>query len=603
MKNQNGKILYVGKAKNLRQRIKQYFVPGRDGRMMVPYLTTQIEVIDTIIVDSEKEALLLENTLIKKHKPKYNALLKDDKTFFSLQVNHQHKWPMIRVARFKGIPPKGVLTFGPYVHGTAARQTLELLRHLFPLRQCSDHELASRTRPCILYDLKRCIAPCVEKCTEEDYDTLVKQVIAFLRGHDSQILKTLQKELNQAIEMLAFEKAQRIHETMRSIEKTIEKQKVDHAGQGDKDVLALYREADSVVLAQMLYREGKLIASYTHRFENNAQEDAELLSSFIVQHYPKAQFLPQEIILPTPLFDQTALKEMIKCQLTVPRKGNKNSLIKMAQMNAKAKFVQEGEKKNKFEQILIGLEEKLHLTNYPERIECFDQSNTFGTEPVSGMVVYINGMKDKKKYRIYAIKTAAPKDDYGALEEVLQRRCRRAKEEDNLPDLIIIDGGKGHLNVALRVLQELNISTCDLISVAKEEGLHTKGMTQEKIFLPERSDPIILPTHSPLLFFLQQVRDEAHRLAISFHRKKRSKKMFTSTLDTISGIGPIKKKRLLSHFGSVKRIYKATEKELLEVKGMTKKDVKAILCSKNKDKCIPIPLQELGFWQCESSRD
>lgn len=261
MKNDEGKILYVGKAKNLRMRVKQYFTPGRDGREMVPYLIAQVTAIDTIVVSSEKEALILENNLIKKHRPKYNALLKDDKTFFSLMINQKHPWPMLRVVRFKGKPPAGNLYFGPYAHGHAARQTLELLRHLFPLRQCSDRELVSRTRPCILYDLKRCIAPCVNKCTTQEYQKLVNRVIKFLRGHDSSILKELKAEMEQASEALNFEKAARLYQTIQNIEKTLEKQKVEKAGLEDLDVLGLYREADRVALVQLIFREGKLLNS------------------------------------------------------------------------------------------------------------------------------------------------------------------------------------------------------------------------------------------------------------------------------------------------------------------------------------------------------
>ncbi len=259
MKNAAGKILYVGKAKNLRSRVKQYFAAGGDRREMVPYLTSQVAEIDTIVVSSEKEALILENNLIKKHRPKYNALLKDDKTYFSLVINHKHLWPMIRVARFKGKPPPGNLYFGPYTHGYAARQTLDLLRSLFPLRQCSDRELASRTRPCILYDMKRCIAPCVEKCTKEEYDSLVKTVVHFLRGKNVGIRKELKAQMEQAVESLQFEKADQIYQTLQYIERTLEKQRVEKAGTADLDVIGIFRQADSEVVAQLFFSEGKLI--------------------------------------------------------------------------------------------------------------------------------------------------------------------------------------------------------------------------------------------------------------------------------------------------------------------------------------------------------
>lgn len=568
MKNAAGKILYIGKAKNLQNRVKSYFVSGGDGREMIPYLVGQIETIDTIVVLSEIEALILENNLIKKHKPKYNALLKDDKSYFSLMINHKHRWPLIRVVRFKGKPPPGNLYFGPYAHGHAARQTLELLRHLFPLRQCSDRELASRTRPCILYDMKRCIAPCVNRCTKEEYDALVKQVVTFLKGHDSAVRKELKEEMERAIESLEFEKAETIFHTLKHIEKTLERQRVEKAGRGDIDVIGLYREGDSVAVAQLLFREGKLMGSNGHLFLHNAQEDAELLSSFLIQQYADQEELPEAIILPLEVEKDVEVLLRVKIQW-----GKRRHLLEMAHANAEAKFKREADVK---EETLLAMEETLHLTNYPERIECFDNSNISGTEPVSALVVFFEGEKETKSYRKYKIKEAAPSDDYGALKEVLTRRYKRAKEEDNLPDLLIIDGGKGHLNVALEVLSSLDVSTVDLIGVAKEEGRHTKGMTAEQIFLPDQKEPVILNENSPILFLLQQIRDEAHRFAISFQRVRRGKKSLASALDTLPGIGPVKKQRLLRHFGSWKRIKEASPEELLEVKGITKKDVETI---------------------------
>jgi len=587
MKNLEGKVLYVGKAKNLRTRVKQYFVPGRDGRIMVPYLTAQVETIDTVVVSSEIEALILENNLIKQHRPKYNALLKDDKTFFSLMINHKHPWPMLRVVRFKGKPPAGNLYFGPYAHGFAARQTLEFLRHLFPLRQCSDRELISRTRPCILYDLKRCIAPCVNKCTKEEYHHLVDQVVQFLRGQDAAIIKELKEAMETAASNLEFEKAGRYHQMIQFIEKTLEQQKVEKAGLVDSDVIALYREADHVALSQLIFRKGKLLSSHDRFFRHNAQSDEELLSSFIVQTYAEQEQLPHEILLPIEIKEENILSQLIsatkkhKTELLFPKRGNKKALVAMAEANAKARFAREQDEETQKEQVLIAMEEMFRLINYPEHIECFDNSNISGTEPVSAMVVFSDGEKDTKHYRKYKLRESAPSDDYGALKEVLYRRYKRAKEEDNLPDLIIIDGGKGHLNIARSILWELDVSTVDIISVAKEEGKHTRGMTAEQVFLPDESDPIQLQANSPILFFLQRVRDEAHRFAITFQRQRRNKKSLASALDTLPGIGPIKKQRLLKHFGSVKRLLDAGPEEWKTVKGINQRDIQMLTQQKN----------------------
>lgn len=582
MKNTEGKILYVGKAKNLRNRVKQYFFPGRDGRQMVPYLTSQVVSIETIIVSSEKEALILENNLIKKYRPKYNALLKDDKTFFSLMINHKHPWPMIRVVRYKGKPPSGNLYFGPYAHGYAARQTLEVLRHLFPLRQCSDRELLGRSRPCILYDLKKCIAPCVQKCSPKEYHKLVEHVVQFLRGHDSTIISELKKEMAEAAEELEFEKANRLYKTLLYMEKTLEKQKVEKAGLEDLDVIGLYREADRVALTQLIFREGKLMHAPDRFFKHNAQSDEELLSSFILQTYSEQELLPHLILLPIDLKEKKSLSALISyekkrsCKLICPSRGNKRELLNMAETNARARFTREREEKNLTEQILMEMEESFKLTHFPEKIECFDNSSISGSEPVSVMVVFVDGQKDPKSYRKYKIRDAAASDDYGALKEVLIRRYKSAQLEDNLPDLIVIDGGKGHLNLAKDVLSSLDISTVDVISVAKEKGRHDRGITAEQIYLTREKEPRILKPNSPLLFFLQRVRDEAHRFAITFQRSRQKKKSLASELDTLPGIGPVKKKRLLRAFGSLKRILEAAPEEWKKVEGITNRDIETL---------------------------
>nr|NGX53650.1 UvrABC system protein C [Chlamydiota bacterium] len=462
MKNKEDKILYVGKANNLKQRVKQYFVFHGDGRKIVPYLTSQVEEIDIILVTSEKEALLLENNLIKKHQPKYNALLKDDKSYFSLAITHKHKWPMVRVVRYKGKPPRNQLYFGPYTKGHAAKQTLNLLRRLFPLRQCSDHELASRTRPCILYDIKKCVAPCVNKCTEDEYETLVNQVVHLLKGHDTEIVKELKKEVKEASAKLEFERADQILKTIHYIEATMETQQVEQLLAGDFDVLGIFREADEVVLTQMVYREGKLIDSYNHPFSHNAQNNDELLTSFLMQHYTDKESLPKKILLPMLLPETQTLSALLNIRLSFPKSP---TLTHMAENNARAQFNREKETKDLKEKVLIELEEKCHLTNYPERIECFDNSNISGSEPVSGMVVYIKGERDRQNYRKYRIREAGPSDDYGAMKEVLSRRFKKATP---LPDLIIIHGGKGHLNLAKKVLSDNDISTIERIAGAKE---------------------------------------------------------------------------------------------------------------------------------------
>lgn len=583
MKSSAGQVIYVGKANNLRQRLRHYFLAGGDGREMIPRLVSKIETIETIVVSSEKEALLLENTLIKQHQPHYNALFKDDKSYIALQLSYRQNWPMLHLARYKGKPDPNNLYFGPYTSAAAARSTFDLLNRLFPLRQCTDQEFLRRTRPCILYDMKRCCAPCVGKCTKEEYDTYVQRTIKFLRGQDKDILPELYAEMKKASEALEFEKAGNILHTIRQIEKTIEAQKVDKLHGTDSDVLGIFRQADEVTLCQLVFRQGKLIDSKNHHFSHIAQDDSELLESFLLQHYESVEALPEEILLPVELNEAEMISEIIsaskkrKASLFMPQRGEKKAFLVMAHANAEASFRQQKDQNLLRERTLLELQEKLRLANYPRRIECFDNSNLGGSEPVSSLVAFTEGRKDSARYRIFKIKTTGGNDDYGAMREVLERRCKRGKDENDLPDLIIVDGGKGHLNTALAILRELNIVTVDVIGVAKEQGRHDKGSTREQIFLPNLKDPILLRNTSPILFLLQQIRDEAHRVAITFQRKRRSKKIIASSLDAIPGIGPAKRKLLLTHFGSIKKLKEATIADLQALKGLSQANIQAIL--------------------------
>ncbi|HKZ00085.1 MAG TPA: excinuclease ABC subunit UvrC [Rhabdochlamydiaceae bacterium] len=584
MKDAVGRVIYVGKAKQLKNRLKQYFAPGGDGRPMIPILLKAIVHIDTIIVRTEKEALLLENTLIKKHQPKFNAFLKDDKTFICLMINHRHPWPMIRLVRYKGKPQEGGLYFGPYTSAYAARQTFELITRLFPLRQCSDEELARRKRPCLLYAIKRCIAPCVKKCTKEEYDTFVQGAIKFLKGQDKEILKNLQTEMALASENLEYEKAAALLNTIQQIEHVTQGEQIVAKVAGkDSDVLAIYRQGKEVMLVQLIFREGKLIGSEHFSFSEVVEEDEELFSSFILQNYKLQNLLPEEILVPMELAERAVIEEIFserlgeKVHILAPHKGEKRKLVELAEANAREIFKQEKNHQELKEKMLLDLQESLQLNRYPKRIECFDTSNIAGSDLVASMIAFTEGEKDKKRTRIYKIKDINKGDDYGALHQVLSRRLLRAKEEDDLPDLIIVDGGKGQLNVSLDVFKELDIASVDVISVAKEAGRHDRGMTQEKVFLPHLKEPVLLSARSPLLFLLQKIRDETHRKAISFHRQQRSKRTIVTALDEIPGIGKVKRTRLLRHFGSLAKVRSASKEELKKVKGITEKDIEKII--------------------------
>jgi len=573
MKDKKGEVLYVGKAKDLKVRVKQYFVPGRDGRLMVPFLTSQIEAIETIVTFSEKEALLLENTLIKRYRPKYNVLLKDDKTFISLSVNHRHTWPLIKLTRYKGKPKGDALHFGPYTSAFAARQTLDLMNRVFQLRQCSDRELHSRSRPCLLYAIKRCLAPCVGKCSKETYEQEVKRAIQFLKGHDKEVIEQLKKEREEASNQMEYEKAGALHQTILQIQHvTGSQQSIIRTKGKDCDVFALYHEGKHHIIAELIFREGRLIGADHFKFVEIASTDQEIWETFLVQHYQEKTPLPPEILLPLELQQKKALEEILSIKIVYPQKGEKQALVRLAHKNAKALFSQELSR----EELLLDLQETCGLDRCPVRIECFDTSNISGTDLVACMVGFTDGKRDKERTRLFKVKGIDKPDDYGALKEVLTRHYTKAKEKDELPDLTLIDGGRGQLNVALDVFQALEIASVDVISLAKEEGRHDKGLHFEKIFTPHKKDPIFLSPRSSTLFILQQIRDEAHRVAITYHRKRRTKRIIQTELEGIPGIGPKKRTLLLKHFGSVKQLKKATLQELQELKGLNQKDIESI---------------------------
>lgn len=583
MKDAKGVILYIGKAKSLKIRIKQYFALNRDGRAMVPFLTSQVASIETIIAPSEKEALLLENHLIKKHQPKYNALLKDDKTYVSILMTIKHQYPMLKLARYKGRPPSDGLYFGPYINTEAARHTLDTLLKIFPLRQCSDQELASRQRPCILYSMKRCMAPCTQKCSEKDYESLVHHVIQFLKGQDRTLLDQLNNEMQTASNQLEFEKAGSLLKTLKQLEYIISNNKsLVLRDEEDFDVFGLYRLDDDVVIVKLTYREGRLSAAEPFIFLKMPSDNESLLETFLLQHYEAVHDRVKNILLPVSLKNESILKELCEEQLgyspvfSEPKKGEKKELVILAEKNAKSIFDQEIQKHLEKESLLLDLEETLKLSHFPSKIVCFDISNISGSDVVGAAVAYHDGEKKRSHYRTFKIKNEKATDEYSALKEVLQRYFNKAKLLGELPDLIMIDGGKGQLSTAAKALKDLEIASSDLITLAKEDAKHDKSLRQDIIFSQHFPLGLSLARHSSLLFFLQNIRDEAHRFAVSFHRKRRQKRLIKSALDTLDGIGPVKKTRLLRHFGSVEKIKEASAEDLKSVKGITAKDIQIL---------------------------
>lgn len=581
MKDKKGRIIYVGKAKNLKSRLKSYF-SAQDTRVQVPYLIAAVCEIDVILVHSEKEALLLENTLIKKHQPRYNILLKDDKGYICIKINTKHPWPKLDIVRFKGPPPKDGTYFGPYTSAYQARQMFDLVGKLYPLRQCSDEEFARRKQPCMLYQIKRCTAPCVGYVTKDEYMHDVEGAMQLIKGQNDAVMKSLDDQIEKASDALEFEKAKALLDKKRLIEAVTTRQSVELLSSKDMDAWSMYRAGSDVILCKLIVRSGKLSGSHHFDFHDCIQDSSELLASFLLQHYFIEPFIPQDILLHESIEEIESLSELLsehavkKIEIRVPEKGDKKKLVELAYTNAEAIFKQRNDVKAKRESALLELQNKLSLSRFPRRIECFDNSHIAGSELVSACVSFVDGQKYTAGYRKYKIRQTDVGDDLAMMQEALHRHLVKAKKEDTLADLIIIDGGKSHLQVALKVLQALEIVSCDVISLAKEMHRHDKGLSLERIFLPNRKDPVVLHKHSPVLFLLQSIRDEAHRFVLQFHKARRSKATIRSLLDDIMGIGPVKKKKLLQAFGSVKVIATKSIEELSEVPGISRKDAEIV---------------------------
>ena len=581
MKDINKNVLYVGKAINLRNRLKQYFITKTDTRAQISFLIDQVNDIETIIVSNNKEALILENTLIKKYMPKYNIMLKDDKTYISIMLNKAHKWPSLKLIRLKKNPKDKNLYFGPYTNTKAARSIKELLLKLFPLRQCSNTELKNRTRPCILYDIKKCIAPCLDLCTKKEYDVFVDSVINFLKGKDKTILKNLSNKMKEASKNLEYEKANEYFKLIEDIKQVLEKQFVDIAINKNIDVIGLYRKGSFVMIVELIFIEGKLMNSNHFSFSNIASSDSTIIENFILQNYISKKDFPKEILVPIELKNTHNLKDAFyelsneKLNIIHPIKGKKKDLIDLSNKNAKNLFFREKDLKSLKEKQLLELQEILNLKNFPHKIICFDTSNISGTNAVAAMITYIDGEKDKKQTKLFKIKSP-DLGDVPNMKETLYRHFSKLKEKE-FPNLLVLDGGKAQLNCAINVLNELNIISIDVISISKEMAKHTKSLTKEKVFIKDKKDPIELDFTSPLLFLLQKIRDNAHISAISFHRKRRRKSTFKTSLDEIKGIGKIKKQKLLKHIKSIENLKKTKKEKLKKLDFLNKKDISNLL--------------------------
>ncbi|MGQ9508517.1 MAG: excinuclease ABC subunit UvrC [Thermodesulfobacteriota bacterium] len=576
-KDKKGAILYVGKAENLRHRVASYFQnqDRKDAKTLA--MLEKVADIETLLTNTGKEALILEDHLVKAHRPRYNIKLRDDKRYPCLRLSIEEEFPTLQIVR--QIKKDGALYFGPYPSATSLKETLRLIRKLFPLRTCHQLKFSTRSRPCINYEMGRCLAPCCGKIDSEEYKKMIQGVRMFLEGKDKDLIDRLKKEMEEEAENLRFEKAAKIRDQIEAIRHVIEKQKVVSTDFVDQDVIGTHSQDHTLIIYSLFIRGGKLLGGKGFRFPLSGLPEEEILGSFMYQYYREKRFIPQQILIPKSIPEQDWMEQWLtersgrRVRIITPEKGEKKKLLDMASENAKKFIGEEIDLEEDRERLLLTLKERLFLNRLPRRIEAFDISNLQGGEAVGSMVTFENGDPLKEGYRHFRIKTIEGIDDYGMLYEILLRRYQKALKEKSLPDLILLDGGKGQLHVAQEVLRELQIDNIDLLALAKGRGnrriskirLEKKG---EGIYHPQFKEPIFLGKNNPLLHFLDRIRDEAHRFALTYHKKLRIKESIKSDLSNVEGIGRERQRALLKYFGSLEEIKKASLEDLEKVPKM-----------------------------------
>ncbi|MFW6274126.1 MAG: excinuclease ABC subunit UvrC [Halanaerobium sp.] len=579
MKDETGMVIYVGKAKSLNSRVRSYFRKNNQ-TYKTQLLVKYIDDFDYIITDTEVEAYILEANLIKKYQPKFNIRLKDDKSYPYIKVTKNVDFP--RVFKTRIVKNDGAEYFGPFADVDAIYKTLYVIKDIFQLRSCKLELDADNpeAKPCLNYHIDKCLGPCIGAVTKEEYHELIDQVMLFLSGRQEELRKEVEKKMEQAADERNYEKAARFRDAIKAFKKLSESQKVMTDKNIDQDVVALVEgENDTACTQLLLVRNGRLIGQEYFILQGTDQEsETEIMGSFLQQYYQQAAGIPDELLLNTDLAYQELLEERLadikgkKVKIHQPKKGDKKKMIEMAERNAAQNLKKEDIRSKYEEKRTSGAVEKLgeilELESPPFYIEGFDISNIQGTDSVASLVVFKNGRPAKKDYRRFKIKTVEGPDDFSSMKEVVERRYARLLREDRkLPDLILIDGGKGQLNAAYEVLKLLGIEDLPIIGLAKKE---------EEIFRPGEREPITLPHHKPTLQLLQRVRDEAHRFALSYHRKLRSRRLTHSMLDEIPGVGPKRRNALLQHFGSLAKIREAKIWQLKKVEGVSAKTARKI---------------------------
>ncbi len=592
MKDAHGAVIYVGKAVNLRSRVRSYFHQSARAEAKTRELALRVADVEFIVTGSELEALVLESTLIKQHWPHFNVRLKDSKSYPYIKITWQEDFPRVSVTRQR--LDDGAHYYGPYTSADAVYQTLDLLRRLFPYLNCKREITGQDRRPCLYYHIKRCAGPCIGAVSKDDYRAIIQQLCDFLEGKSDEILADLRGKMDAAAEALQFEKAAQVRDQIRAVEKVIERQRVVSPVKVDQDIVAIARD-DGQACAQVFFiRRGRLIGREYFMLEGTAEEDVRtVMASFLKQFYDEAAYVPPEILLPEAVDEALVIEEWLrtrrgtKVALRVPRRGSRKELVQMAVENAaetlahlRAQWLAD---ESQHTTALAELQEALNLPAPPTRIEGYDISNIQGTAATGSMVVFVKGVARKSDYRRFRIKSVAGSNDFAMMQEVLRRRFKRAAaaregqptgetgDKDArwavLPDLILIDGGKGQLNAALEALKACGMDDLAVVGLAKKN---------EELFLLGQAQPVILPRGSQGLFLVQRVRDEAHRFAVAHHRTMRRKKGLASQLDAVPGVGPRRRAALLKQFGSLEAIRAASVAELAAVPGMTEKVAQAI---------------------------
>ena len=576
MRNARGNILYVGKAVSLRNRVKSYFASPSKLTPKTCALVENIHDFEYFVVTSEQEALILELNLIKRYWPPYNVLLKDDKTFPYLKIRSKEAWPRLYITR--RLENDGSHYFGPFASINSLRQSLDVLKRIFPLRTCNDDiDNHKRSRPCLKFDMGYCLAPCTGKVSHEEYANLIKQLIQFLEGKHEAVTRELRNKMNQCAEVQDYERAARFRDQLKAVSAVIEGQRIAMKVRGEQDAIAFEVENDRACVQIFMIRHSKLIGRESFTLKGVANEEPQqIMTSFIKQFYSASPYIPKLLLTQYPVDEKAVIenwlsdKKKSRVHIETPDRGKKRELINIVAENARQALAQLKVKElaapAALTEALAEIQKELKLPNLPSRIEGYDISNIQGTDAVGSMVVFEDGKPRPAHYRRFKIKTVEGPNDYAMLQEMLRRRFQRAVSENKetsewsvLPDLVLIDGGKGQLNAAIKILQEAGVHDVPLAGLAKEN---------EEIYLPGQSAPLSLSPTSAASKLLQRLRDEAHRFAITYFQKVHKKRVFKSALDEIPGVGPAKKKALIKYFGGVQGIRQASEEELLKVKGI-----------------------------------